>query len=319
MEARLPIQHTDGYNHLHRLAPPMLTAMWRSGSLPTRNFIAHFWNISYAGGAFRSCNNHWDTVPCAPRPNPDGKHHLRVVARVAHLWDPGTGRPSDLLTYAVPMADLLPMREGPEGSATLDVDFRRWTIGGASTDTVFRRPIALAPGDTDGGAYLGFEVIPGSGFSSWSVMATQVGVLRRGGLYVDWAPEPSGATVQLSDLVIGVGDGPLVWNSGTRQVPLTPMQVLGRADSLQLYYQVKNDGERAAVKVAITVQRLEDGVPAEGHVSQLAFDAVFPSGITELQREVGLANLASGSYELAVVLSDARGVVARRAISLTVQ
>ena len=319
MAARLPIQHTEGYNRLHRLAPPTLTAMWRSGSLPTRNFIAHFWYISYAGGAFRSCNNNLDTVSCTARANPDGKHHLRMVARVAHLWDPLTGRPSDVLTYAVPMADLLPTSDGPDRSATLEVDFRRWTIGGAGTDTVFSRQVALSPEDNGGSAYLGFVVVPGSGFSSWSVMVTQAGLLRRGGLYADRSPDPPGSTLQLSDLIIGVGDGPLIWNSGSRDVPLTPMQVLGRQDSLQLYYQVKNDGDPAAVKVAIVVRRLVDGVPAEGHVSQTAFDASFNPGITEAQREVGLSNLPTGSYELALVLSDARGVVARRGITLTVQ
>jgi hypothetical protein len=143
--------------------------------------------------------------------------------------------------------------------------------------------------------------------------------MRRGGLYADRAPDPPGSTLQLSDLVIGVGDGPLIWDSGTRRVPLTPMQVLDRQDSLQLYYQVKNEGEPVTVKVAIVVRRLVDGVPAEGQVSQLAFDAVFQSGITEAEREVGLSSLSSGSYELALVLSDAHGVLARRAISLTVQ
>ncbi len=319
MEARLPIQHTEGYNRLHRLAPSTLTAMWQRGSLLTRNFLEHFWYTSYAGGTFRPCVRLLDNISCAPQSNPDARHHLRVVARVAHLWDPLTGRPSDLLTYAVPTADLLPTSDGPDRSATLAVDFRRWTLGGASTDTVFRRQIGLSPGDQGGGAYLGFEVVPGSGFSSWSVMATQMGLLRRGGLYADRPPDPPGSTLQLSDLVIGVGDGPLTWNSGTRKVPLTPMQVLGREDPLQLYYQVKNDGEQVPVKVGIEVRRLVDGVPSEGQVSQISFDAEFPSGITEAQREVGLAQLASGSYELALVLSDAQGIVARRAITLTVQ
>ncbi len=319
MEARLPIQHTEGYNRLHRLAPSTLTAMWRSGSLLTRNFIAHFWYISYAGGTFRHCYRDLDRSSCATLPNPDGSHHLRMVARVAHLWDPLTGRPSDLLTYAVPTSDLLPTSDGPDRSATLAVDFRRWMIGGGSTDTVFSRQIGLSPGDQSGGAYLGFEMVPGSGFSSWSVMATQVGLLRRGGLYADRPPDPPGSGLQLSDLIIGVGDGPLTWNSGTRKVPLTPMQVLGREDPLQLYYQVKNDGEQVPVKVGIVVRRLVDGVPAEGQVSQITFDAVFGSGIIEAQREVGLSNLASGSYELALVLSDAQGIVARRAITLTVQ
>ncbi len=319
MKARLPIQHTEGYNRLHRLAPPTLTAMWQRGSLMTRNFLEHFWYTSYAGGTFRPCNRDLDRISCATLPNPDESHHLRVVARVAHLWDPLAERPIDLLTFAVPTADLLPTSDGPDRSATVAVDFRRWTIGVASTDTVFNRQIALSPGGQGGGAYLGFEVVPGSGFSSWSVMATQVGLLRRGGLYADRPPDLPGSTLQLSDLVIGVGGGPLVWNSGTLEVPLTPMQVLGREDPLQLYYQVKNDGEQVPVKVGIVVRRLVDGVPAEGQVSQMTFDAEFKSGITEAQREVALSNLPSGSYELALVLSDARGVVARRAITLTVQ
>ena len=320
MEVRLPIQHnSEGYNRLHRLAPPMLTAMWQSGGLLTRNYIRHFWYTSYAGGTFRPCVRLLDDISCEPQANPDGKHHLRVVARVAHLWDPLSGRPSDLLTYAVPTADLVLTGEGLDRSVTLEVDFRRWTIGVAGTDTVFSRQIAISPGDNDGGAYLGFMVVPGSGFSSWSVMATQAGLLRRGGLFSDRSPYPSGSTLQLSDLVIGVGDGPLTWNSGTRKVPLTPMQVLGRQDPLQLYFQVKNDGEPAAVKVAIVVRRLVDGVPAEGQVSQMAFDAVFKTGITEARREVGLSNLSSGSYEITLVLSDAHGMVARRPISLTVQ
>jgi hypothetical protein len=128
------------------------------------------------------------------------------------------------------------------------------------------------------------------------------------------------ASLQLSDLFVAADDNTMSWKSRGSTVLLTPIRAFRHEVPVHLYYQVNNGGPRRPVKVAISVSKLVDGVPAGGPLLSVASDAIMTSGISEIRRELDLARMGSGDYELTVVVRDTGdGSQAKQSVSIVVR
>jgi hypothetical protein len=315
---RLPLQDGEGYNRLKALATPMLSAVWRQASLVPATLIRHFIYTSYGGGTFRACGKGLDTISCQPPKVPDEKHHLVVAADAWRLWDPVSGAPIQLLGLALPVRGMEFTGRGADRSATVDINFRQWTLPGTWRDTGFVRQVRVPESAGDDGTYLTSLVIPGADLPSWIVMVSQ-STLRRGGSYLDLRPTVSGTDLELSDLVLGSPEQGLVWNSGVTAGSLAPIHAFSRKQTIQLYYQVRADTARPTVNVRITVRRIVDGLPTDQSVISVAAVTTVKRGINEAQRELDLSRLPPGDYELGVEIRRPDGARTRRTTLVAVQ
>jgi hypothetical protein len=319
IRARLPLPKAgEAYGRMHRLATPTQNAVWQHASLIPADFLLHFFYTSYGGGTFRGCLSALDTITCRPPPNPDDKHHIALAADVWRLWDPVSGARIQLLGLAVPIRGMAFVGRGADRSATVDINFRQWTLPGAWRDTAFVRQIRVPESAGDDGTWLASVIIPGAELPSWGLMVSQ-STLRRGGLYRDLRPAINETDLELSDLVLGSPEQRLAWQNGVTTVPLAPVHAFSQKKTIQLYYQIRADTTRPSIKVAITVRRIVDGLPSEQTVVSMSFAAAVKRGINEAQRELDLSNLASGDYELSVDIQRPDGVRVHRTTQVAVR
>lgn len=110
----------------------------------------------------------------------------------------------------------------------------------------------------------------------------------------------AGLSMWLSDLVLGRPGGGTTWFSGTRAVPLNPLNAFRRSDQVALYYQVGNTRRGDSLTVRIDV--LEIGREAAGLKVALSFQESAPGGLLESSRTLGIEPLAPGRYLIRVAV-----------------
>ncbi len=288
-----------------------------------RDLVSHFSNLSYAAATFRAC---WPidgatlrVVPCAATLNPYDDIPIDVAAQIDHLWDPATGNPVDLLPYMIVGNDLAAKDSAGVRTAFVDLALRRWG-GGSTRDTAIRLALSLPLHGPKHPAFTGLMVMPTvAGLDAWSLMATQV-ELRHGGVYQDnKAPLDAGPLV-LSDIVLGMASQGLVWETGGRKIVLAPQGVVARNEPVQLYYQVKSDGDRAGTRTRVSVFPEGADRATAKPAMQIAFDSPMRRGLNEVERELGVAKLTSGKYWIDVEVTDAAThVTSRRSVRMYVK
>lgn len=110
-----------------------------------------------------------------------------------------------------------------------------------------------------------------------------------------------GRALWVSDLVLGrVGSG-ATWFSGTRQVPLNPLNTFRSSDAVSLYYQF--GGVRRGDTVTVRIEIVELDRESSGPVVALSFRETVSAGLMESNRTIGVATLSPGRYRVRVTLS----------------
>ncbi|HET9066302.1 MAG TPA: carboxypeptidase regulatory-like domain-containing protein, partial [Gemmatimonadales bacterium] len=230
-------------------------------------------------------------------------HHIATVATHSRVWDPASGTTLAVVPYALRVGDLA---VDPDSStATIDLTVRQWNpIRTAWQETAITQRLRL-PSSRDKDAYVtGYLVVPSTeGVSAWSLVAGQ-GTDRLGRPFADRVPPLGLGPLAISDIILGAASQGESWlTTGGRSVPLGPLGAYDRTRPVAVYWQT--DSERARVKVRTTIRLLRTDRKGIDNVAlEVATEGELAKGLTEVQREVGVAQLDPGAYRLEVELTD---------------
>lgn len=241
---------------------------------------------------------------------------IEVISRLHRLWDPVSGAPMALLTYAVKPGDLVAQPDNANRTTRVEFDFRRWDAAADRwQDTAFTRRFTFAA--TDVRHLTGFFVTPSSpDVSSWSLVATQSNTRRGRAWDVTTGPLDRGPLV-LSDLVLGQDGQGLVWANHNTEILLAPLNAVDRHLSVSLYYQIRSVEAHQGLRTAVAFYRIENGVARDSAALQVGFDQAVRPGVNEVAPTLDVSRLDKGSYQLEVLLTDDRGVtISRRTVQL---
>jgi hypothetical protein len=250
--------------------------------------------------------------------SPRGEKPIEVTSRLHRLWDPITGTPMALVTYALKASDLSIQNNDLERTTVVDFALRRWDAGAAQwQDTTFTRRLLL-PDSTGNNLHVtGFLITPSSpGVSSWSLVATQLD--HRRGRAWDVTTRPlDGGPLAISDLVLGQADQGILWKNHSVDVPLAPLNAVDRRKPVSLYYQVRSTGAHAAVQTTVALLPTENGMILDSAALQVGFVQALTPGINEAAPTLDLSRLDKGTYRLEVRIVDPDGAtLTRRSVTL---
>lgn len=230
-------------------------------------------------------------------------HHIATVATLSRVWDPTTGATLAVVPYALRLGDVA--IDPDSGTATIDLAVRQWNpVTTAWQATEISQRIRLPALRDDDSHIAGFLVVPSTdGVSAWSLVAGQ-GTDRLGRTFADRIPPLATGPLAISDVVLGAESQGQSWlTTGGRTIPLGPLGSYDRRQPVAVYWQT--DSERARVKVRTTIRLLRtDRKGALSVALEVATEGELARGLTEFQREVGVAQLDAGSYRLEVELTD---------------
>ncbi|MCB9505563.1 MAG: hypothetical protein H6692_05405 [Gemmatimonadales bacterium] len=240
---------------------------------------------------------------------------LTTVATLSRVWDPASGAVLAVVPYAVRVGDLAVASDA--NTAEVDLTLRQWNPALADWQaTAVTRRLRLPASADDDARVTGFLVTPSTvGVETWSLVAAQDST-RAGRAFADVAPIESGGLV-LSDLILGAVSQGQAWQTSTgREVPLAPLGAFDRTETVTLYWQARSDRPRLPVRTTIRLFRVA-GRGGERPALEVAVDGEVGRGLTEFQRELGVARLETGRYRVEVEMSDpVAGATARRSARL---
>ena len=245
---------------------------------------------------------------------------LGLAAAVVRLWDPSSGRPIALLTYALDRYALGLDVTPSSRSATVQLDWRQWEWQTAQwTDSSSQVHLAI-PDDLMARPYVaGYLLVkPADGEYSWTLSVRQPG--RFGETSRVAAVAPTDSSFVLSDLILGVPEQGLSWKLGGDTIALAPLNTLPRNKMLELYYQLRNDAGADDFTTRVVIRKIESGrIEPEPELSiQFPFKA--HPGINGVQRLLDISRSGAGNHHLEVQILDHAGhVIARRGTNLLLQ
>jgi len=248
-----------------------------------------------------------------------GQRFIETVARLHRLWDPATGEPLALVTYAIRNGDLGMTTRADMLDADITLTVRQWDpAADVRRDTTFHRHNEFVSGRVPRD-WTGFLLIPSTaGVTSWSVAVSQPDH-RLGRAFEDPGTPLGTGPVALSDLVIGANAEPLRWGGGPDAIPLAPFDAINRTDTLRLYYEVKST-HVANVHTVLALYRTDIPKQANTPALQVASATTLRTGIAEVTPSVVVSQLAKGDYRIEVRIEDSGGkVMVRRTAALTLQ
>ena len=133
---------------------------------------------------------------------------------------------------------------------------------------------------------------------------------------------PHGATLALSDLVLGARSVPLSWlASNGDTVWVNPLDEFHAGEPMQLYFEISGAPHDSAYSVELAIRkpgnrsllsRFFGLFGGDGGVLRLNFPARSPDGRQLVRRELSLAKLKPGAYQLQVTVSASGGRKATR-------
>jgi hypothetical protein len=240
-------------------------------------------------------------------------NHLDMVAQLHRLWDPATGAPIAVVSYALRLTDLS-MHESDVGrTALVDIALRQYNpVAGVWSDTALYRHLKLPSKASKNTHVTGYLVVASSpDVTAWSMTATQPDD-RSGRAFEEERPPLATGPLVMSDLVLGAHAQDLVWKGPTSNVTLAPLGAMNRKQPVQLYFQVKSEVARAGVKTVLVLYRVEAGPRNNTPAFQLGFTGSIHEGMNEVEKELDVSRLDGGSYRLEVQLTDAAGALTVR-------
>jgi hypothetical protein len=214
------------------------------------------------------------------------------------------------VTYALKVGDLA-SADGAQGRlASIGFDIRQHDPATDGSETSFTRRLILPDTAAKKSHLTGFAVVPSSvGVTTWSLIASQ-GTDRLGRAFEEGKSPLLGGRLMLSDLVLGAESQGVTWNRDGQQVFLAPLGVMSVKDAIHLYYQIRSDSSRAGVTTSVVLTRTDQGPKAASTpVLQITFTGELPSGLSEVERQLDVSHLGSGSYRLEVIVTDRGGAV----------
>lgn len=245
-----------------------------------------------------------------------GMRPVRMVADLRRLWEPRTGAPIALVTWAARLDDLDSEAEGAARTAAIAVTVRRWARAtGEWHDTTLSRRLTL-PDTASGRRFLtGAFVLPGiEDASAWSVVVEQAD-RRRGRVWDDAVTADAGGPLLISDLLLGSPGQGLRWDAGVETIPLAPLGTIARGAAATLFYQVRADKVMPTARTRISIYRDDAGASSRKPVLQLTAAASFGAGVNPVLREIDFSRLDRGRHriEIEIVAPNGRVLVSRSA------
>jgi hypothetical protein len=242
------------------------------------------------------------------------EHPVATVAQFSRVWDPRSGATLAVIPYAFKVGDLERSEDSTGISATIALTLRQWDAGAASwqsTDVI--RRLRLPDRLRNNSHLTGYLVTPTTaGTSAWSLVATQ-GADRRGRAWADRLAPLTTGDLAMSDLVLGAESQGQTWTTtGGTQVPLGPLGAFDKDAPISLYWQVRSTTARDPVRIAVAIFRV-GARDTERPVLEVGFDGRLNAGLTEWQRDIGVAQLDGGTYRIEVTVRDGEASAVRSA------
>ena len=252
--------------------------------------------------------------------SPRGERNVQMMSHLHRLWDPLTGTPLAMVTYAVPTSELSVQSANGRRTTVIDLELRQWDAGTERwRDTSFARHFEIPDTSVKRPNLVGFFTVPSSpGVSAWSLVATQPDQ-RRGRVYDVSGGGLGAGPVALSDLVLGVEEQGITWSFHNVAIPLAPVQVLDRKNPISLYYQIKSDAVRGDLRTTVSLFGGK-GTSPDSAALQVSFEQAVQRGVNEIAPTIDVSHLNTGHYFLEVRITDAAGVVvSRRGVALDLE
>lgn len=245
-----------------------------------------------------------------------GTKPIRVVADLRRLWEPRSGLPITLVTWAARLDDLASESEGSSRTAAIAVTVRRWARAtGEWHDTTLDRRLSL-PDTASGKRFLtGAFVLPGvDDGTAWSVVLEQSD-RRSGRVWDDEVTPQGGGELVVSDLVLGSPRQGLHWDAGPETIPLAPLGTINRSAPATLFYQVRSDKAMSGTTTRISIYRDQKQIAGGKPVLQVSSPSSFSAGLNPVLREIDFGRLAQGRHriEIEILAPNGRALLTRSA------
>lgn len=320
------VQRDDGLvtpsdaQHFHMTSVPdaRYQQIWRTADPLTRRLFRHFHRTAYRTSTFRACViwTSFPRPPCVPRTLPLPDTYIATALAAANIWDPATGVPTTLLTWALGSGD---MGRNPGDPDRVTVEWRRSGVEtGVTWDSIVALPVPPRPREESW--LMAVTPIPSGRAPTVSMILTQ-GAARRGGVFLDHLAPLDTARIAISDPLLGqVGTG-ATWMLGADTVPMSPFRVFARKSAVTLTHQVRSDRtiDGARTRVRIVGEDETSGAFARELVT-IAFPVAVSTGVTTFRQEITMPDLKSGAYQFEIALLDGDTVRATpRAVAFRVR
>lgn len=245
-----------------------------------------------------------------------GTKPIRIVADLRRLWEPRSGLPIALVTWAARLDDLASESEGTSRTAAITLTVRRWARAtGEWHDTTLDRRLTL-PDTASGKRFLtGAFALPGvEEATAWSVVLEQSD-RRSGRVWEDDVTPQGGGALVVSDLVLGSPRQGLRWDAGPETIPLAPLGTLNRSTPATLFYQVRSDKAMSGTTTRISIYRDQKQGAGRKPVLQVSSGSSFSAGVNPVLREIDFSRLDQGRHtiEIEILAPNGRVLLTRSA------
>ena len=246
--------------------------------------------------------------------------YLGVTAAMQTLWDPATGRPVAVMTYALPRGALRIDAGSAGAKANGLLSFRLWEWETSRwTDTTFQFHLAI-PNVLPTPPYVSDCIVMRApeGTYSWTLSAQQPGKAGRASFEAAHAARDT--ALSLSDVIVGAPDQKLSFIVAGDTIVLAPWNTLPARQPLAMYFQLRNDGAAREFMISLVLRKILGGrVQADPEIA-IRFAVVANPGINGVHQQVDLSHVEGFDHRLEVqVLDQAGRVVAQRSTNLLVR
>jgi hypothetical protein len=259
---------------------------------------------------------------CEP-PIGDRTHFLTTRTAILRFWDPLTGAPKALLTYALDRSQNgieVDIKGHAEARLRLQVwewERQRWLDTTIQIQATSSNELPMPPFISSA-----IEIPAPGGTYSWitTIQQSSHPPGRAGRSSYEAAKSPSDTGLAISDLVLGVAKQKLTWRIGSDTVTLSPWNYLLGGEPVDLFFQVRNPGPEEELSVQLELKAIVGGVIADAPELAIKFPLRVVKGINGINRQLDISKLTEASHRLSIQILDRAGrVVAQKSTNLLVR
>ncbi len=245
-----------------------------------------------------------------------GDRNVATEAHLHRLWDPASGAPIALTTYALKLGELSTTRVDSMTVAPIMFTLRQFVAeSGSWSETSVTRRLSLPRHRTEDAELTGFLVTPSSpDVTDWSVIASQPDRLGRSYQLNGAALEPG--PLMISDLVLGSAEQAVAWQSSGQRVALAPLDAIDRAKPMTLYYQLRSAAPHADANTTVALYRVSGDSVDPRPALQVVFHGPVRQGLNEVDNTVDVTRLEQGAYRLQVLVYAGPAALTERSTTL---